>query len=77
MTMQEPFTVQTRSEVTGINFYPTFKAALEEADQDNTIWKISFSLSTGERIRLIKYEDITEKAIWVYEPIVIDYKKEE
>lgn len=55
---------QTRSEETGIKFFPTFKEALEETKKDSTIWKISFTLETGERIRLV-YTQIG----WVYEPL--------
>lgn len=48
--------VQTRSEINGIKIFSTLKLALMEAGEDHTIWKISFPLATGERVRLVKIE---------------------
>jgi len=50
--------IQTRSERNGIKEFATFKEALDSAKNDLTIWKISFALSNGERIRLVR--DSTE-----------------
>ena len=48
---------QTRSELTGINLYDSFNSALNAAEKDKTIWKISYTTpDTKERIRLIKTE---------------------
>lgn len=44
---------QTRRESGEIRHFPTLKQAVEDAD-DRNVWKLSFSLSTGERVRLIK-----------------------
>lgn len=46
--------VQTRSEENGLLYHKTFKGALKHADEDPSVWKISFSLSNGERVRLVK-----------------------
>jgi hypothetical protein len=48
------FTVQIRSEKTGIKHLNTLADALSSARKDESIWKISFALPTGERCRLIK-----------------------
>lgn len=45
--------VQCRSEETGLSYHSTLAAALKEAFQNPTIWKISFSLPNGERVRLV------------------------
>ena len=45
---------QTRSEAGELQFYPTFQAAWDAAKKDKTIWKISFSVQTGECIRLVR-----------------------
>lgn len=64
--MNEPF--QTRSEVTGIQTFETLREAMKAAEEDSTIWKISFPISHGERVRLIR---IAETGYWVYEPLEI------
>jgi hypothetical protein len=45
--------VQTRSEETGLKFHKTIREALDYAEKDKTVWKISFS-SGKERVRLVK-----------------------
>ena len=52
--MSEPFSIQTHSKEHGIYLYPTFTEALRAAKADPSLWKMSFSLPTGERVRLIK-----------------------
>ena len=59
--------VQTRSEVTGIQTFETLREAMKVANTDTTIWKISFPMGNGERVRLIR----RESGQWVYEPIEI------
>lgn len=46
--------IQLRSEKTGISTVSTVKKALSNAMKDRTIWKISFVLENGERIRLVR-----------------------
>ena len=70
---QEFFTVQTRSELNGINEYLKLSDAFMVAEADETIWKISFSLPTGERVRLVKsYMPLygRNETCWIYEPIM-------
>lgn len=55
---------QTRSECNGVRHEASLEAALEAAKADKTIWKISFGVPTGERIRLVRREDS-----WVLERI--------
>lgn len=45
---------QIRSEITGIREYETFEEAMKWAKEDKTVWKVSFSLVTGERVRLVR-----------------------
>ena len=50
-------TVQTRSEETGIKHFKKFEDALAAAKADESIWKISFNTSSGERVRLVRNDD--------------------
>jgi hypothetical protein len=56
---------QTRSEIHGIHMYPTLESALFAAMQDETIWKISFSVDKETRIRLVR-----SRSGWIYEDIL-------
>jgi hypothetical protein len=48
---------QTRSEETGIILHRSMNDALNHADEDKSVWKISFTTpDTNERIRLVKTE---------------------
>jgi len=60
---------QTRNDAGELKFFETFDAALGESAADNTVWKISFSLPTKERIRLVKIRR-GGQPIWVYDPIL-------
>lgn len=46
---------QTRSEENGLQFFSSLKDALNTAEKDQSIWKISFSLPNGERVRLVSH----------------------
>lgn len=65
-------TIQTRSEKTGLAYHNSMGEALEAAQRDKTIWKISFSVM-GEQIRLVKRlkftDDTIEQYNWVYEHV--------
>jgi hypothetical protein len=63
---QEKFSVQVRGD--DIRNVATFQEALAMSKKDPTIWKISFSLPTGERIRLVK----NDQGQFFYEPILPD-----
>lgn len=52
---------QTRSESDGIAIHPTLKSAIEEARTNESIWKISFSLPTGERVRLVRMDTFSDR----------------
>ena len=58
-------TAQTRSESTGIQNHLTLQDALDTARSDSSIWKISFEIFDGSRIRLVK---TTEG--WTYENVM-------
>lgn len=63
--------IQTRSEKTGIRMCLTISEAMEAARLDPTIWKISFSVENGERVRLVRSHDLSiQQDIWVYTPIL-------
>jgi hypothetical protein len=65
--------IQTRSEETGIEFFDTLEEAMDHAEKDKTVWKISFSLD-GEAVRFVRKIDNKEyvgkyTSAWAYEPI--------
>lgn len=63
--------VQTRSSCGELKYFPTLREAQDYADENPEVWKISFALSTGERVRLVKRE-----AGWVWEDIMREVEKE-
>ena len=63
--MLNPTNIQTRSDKNGIETHKTFQDALAFSREDLTIWKISFEISDGTRIRLIK-----TSIGWIYEDIM-------
>lgn len=76
--MDEDFDIQTRSSEHGLCYYTTIREAVEKADRDLTVWKISFAIASGERIRLVRVEPTIWDRIffwreketeWVYSPI--------
>lgn len=69
MADEKPRPVQTRSERNGIAHHETLKDAFRAANYDPTIWKVSFPLQTGERVRLVKITD-DDGAGWIFEPIM-------
>jgi hypothetical protein len=50
--MDKPF--QVRDEEGGLEYFDTLKEALEKAKKNRSIWKISFSLPSEERVRLVR-----------------------
>lgn len=48
------FEVQTRSEKNGLRTFPTIKEAMQHAEEDETVWKVSFPVANGERVRLVR-----------------------
>jgi hypothetical protein len=57
------FQIQVRGE--DIRFVSSMSEAIMMAIKDPTIWKISFALPTGERVRLV-----WRHGHWVYEDLV-------
>lgn len=57
--------IQTRSETNGLRFFKTADEAIEAAEQDPTIWKISYSFDE-KRIRLVK----DDSGRWVREDLL-------
>lgn len=62
---------QTRNEQGLIQWWPTFRNAVDASKIDVSIWKISFDDSDGDRVRLLrKYEENgTPTNLWEYEPL--------
>lgn len=58
---------QTRSEENGLEYHPTLEAAHKAARKDPTIWKISYAVQNGDRIRLVRKNNDQ----WVNEPITV------
>lgn len=72
MFMCEPtFEVQTRNARGELQFFSTLDAAFHHAEEDPTVWKISFPVTTNERVRLVKGAD----GKWVYENIMDEVLK--
>ena len=46
--------IQTRANDGALAFYDTLLEAYNQAYINRSIWKISFSLPTGERVRLVR-----------------------
>jgi len=65
--------IQTRSEHNGLEYHSTFKTAMVAAKKDVTIWKISFALETGERIRLVR-DGFSDH--WNYAPLFLNLEDE-
>lgn len=59
------FEVQTRAANGALRNFPSLKEAFKAAEEDKTIWKISFSLPNGEHVRMEK-----ERNAWLYVPII-------
>lgn len=68
--------VQTRSEENGLVELTSLKDAFDEAKKDKTIWKISFSLDNGERVRLTRQEDSVIGEVWIYESLIDEVAEE-
>jgi predicted metal-dependent HD superfamily phosphohydrolase len=67
--------VQTRSETTGLVFFDTFKDAYNHAKEDETVWKISIALPTGERVRLVR-DFLSDPKVFVLEQLMDTVKQE-
>jgi len=63
------YDVQVRSEETGLHRFLTLSDAMAYAKTDASAWKISFSIPSGERVRLIRSTDTGDNPdTWFYEP---------
>lgn len=68
--------VQTRSEENGLVELTSLKDAFAKAKKDKTIWKISFSLDNGERVRPTRQEDSVIGEVWIYESLIDEVVEE-
>lgn len=69
-------TIQTRSEENGLHNFDTLKEALDNADQDASVWKISFDGPDGSRVRLVaapaEDEEGNEVSCWVFQALLTE-----
>lgn len=68
--------IQTRSEVDGIRNFDSFQTAYDYAMENAHVWKLSFNLPNGERVRLVKHSSYGYIG-WNFEPINVEILKEE
>jgi hypothetical protein len=62
--------VQTRNEAGELSYHTTIASAMKMAENDPTIWKISWTEgTTGERIRLVRGTPGDRLSGFYYEPI--------
>lgn len=59
--------VQTRSEQNGLGYWTDLDAAKAAANEDESIWKISYTDVDGNRVRLIRQENDS----WKEEPLMV------
>lgn len=59
--------VQTRSETTGIDYHASLDAAIGAAEEDKTIWEISFDTIGRSRCRLVTRDN---GHTWYFENIL-------
>jgi hypothetical protein len=69
--------VQVRNEEGALGYFDTIGEAMRRADQDPSIWKISWTDNdTLERVRFRRATFLLENgesiSAWVYEPILLD-----
>lgn len=55
---------QTRDNDGGLRFFATLAEAMEYANKTPDVWKVSFSLPNGERVRLVYIN-----GNWIYSQI--------
>lgn len=68
--------VQTRSEETGLRHFDNVKAAFDHAEEDETVWKVSFTPPDGVRCRFVRMMRVTggeqKKPLWIFEPLLVE-----
>lgn len=64
--------VQTRCTWGSLQYFPTLKEAFREAAKNPEIYKVSFGLTSGERVRLVRGND----GNFYYEDIIAEVQKE-
>jgi len=71
--------VQVRSEETGLRYFRTVAQAFKYAEEDKTVWKVSFEAASGERVRLVRSPPRLrapgESDLWRYEDLMDAVRK--
>ena len=68
--------VQTRTAEGELFYFDTLAEAYSYAEKDPSVWKISFALPTGERVRLVRRELWDNLRLWVWEDMMREVEKE-
>lgn len=68
------FQVQTRAVGGELRYFPTLKAAVGHAEADKDVWKISFDLPNGERVRLVRHWLDEEHSLFEYSDLMEEVK---
>jgi hypothetical protein len=61
--------IQTRDNNGELRFFTSMKEAMSYANSNHGVWKVSFSLPNGERVRLVRLVSDS----WMYEAINLRY----
>ena len=61
--------VQTRSEDNGLRNFSSVKEAFDHANEDRTVWKVSFNAEDGTRVRFVKVGGNIRTCVWEFQPI--------
>ncbi|MGW8181963.1 MAG: hypothetical protein ACWGQW_24815, partial [bacterium] len=63
--------VQTRSSCGELKYFASLREAQDYAEKNQEVWKISFAVESGERVRLVK-----RGTVWVWEDIMREVEKQ-
>jgi hypothetical protein len=62
--------VQLRTDEGELLHRPTAREAFEYAEEHHEVWRISWTESSGDRVRLVRSHDlVTGPSAWVYDPM--------
>lgn len=63
--------VQTRNEAGALQVFESLRLAFNHAEQDLSVWKVSFNAEDGSRVRLIRcWDEQQGKTCWSFEPLL-------
>ena len=68
--------IQSRTNDGELRYFQTLKEAMRDALVDSTVWKISFSLPNGERVRLVRHWLSEEHSMFEYSDLMDEVNEE-